>query len=92
MSYPCPIDGGIITLNVGSVPAVGKVPVFLKSTTPNVYPDPPLVTVIDSTLESLLVTIVHFAPVPSPLMGMSVYTLFLTPTLSPRLVMVTTLI
>jgi len=51
-----------VTVPVGTLPPT-------RSTVPYVYPDPPIETVIDSTLESLLTTMVAFAPVPSPLIG-----------------------
>ena len=38
-----------------------------KSKVPYVYPDPPFAILIDSTLASLLITIVASAPEPSPL-------------------------
>ena len=68
MSAPCPPWGGIITLNIGFVDPVGTFPEE-RSNVPNVYPDPPFDTVIDSTFELELITTVASAPVPSPLMG-----------------------
>ena len=58
---------------------VGTLPP-IKSTLPKVYPLPPFDTVIDSTLESLLTTMVHSAPLPSPLIGTLEYVVFGGPT------------
>ena len=86
MSAPCPPEGGIITSNSGAVVPVGTPPAT-RSTVPYVYPEPPLEIVILSTVESLLITIVAFAPDPSPLIGTSEYVTFGLPSATPRLLM-----
>jgi hypothetical protein len=57
-----------MTLNTGEVDPVGTPPPA-KSSVPKVYPEPPFETVTLSTFESLLITTVASAPLPSPLMG-----------------------
>ena len=54
-----------MTSKIGEVVPVGTLPAT-RSTVPNVYPEPPLEIVTDSTLELLLIEIVHSAPLPSP--------------------------
>ena len=68
-----------MTSNNGVVDPVGTLPP-IKSILPKVYPDPPLDIVTDSTLESLLTTIVHSAPEPSPRIGTLEYVVFGGPT------------
>ena len=75
-------------MNIGEVVPVGTLPA-IRSTVPYEYPSPPFDTVIVSTLESLLITIVASAPNPSPRIGTLVYVMFAVPTPTPRSLTVT---
>ena len=80
-----------MTSKVADVIPTGTPP-EARSRVPNVYPRPPLETVTDSTVESLLITTVAVPPLPSPRIGTPVYVIFGAPRPTPRFLIVIILI